>query len=51
MSSRFWLAAAFVIASGSTPARAGTDVVAVTLDQAKVERLPPAPRRSSSATR
>ena len=40
MSSRLWLAAAFVLAVGPTPARAETDVIAVTLDQAKIARLP-----------
>jgi hypothetical protein len=40
MSSRLWLAVAFVLAAGASPARADTDVIAVTLDQAKVARLP-----------
>ncbi len=40
MSSRLWLAVAFVLASGVSPARAETDVIAVTLDQAKIDRLP-----------
>lgn len=40
MSKRLWLAVAFVLAAGASPARAGTDVLAVTLDQAKVDRLP-----------
>ncbi len=40
MSSRLWLAVAFVLAAGASPARAGTDVLAVTLDQAKIARLP-----------
>jgi Flp pilus assembly secretin CpaC len=40
MSSRFWLAAAFVLAFGASPARAETDVIAVTLDQAKIAKLP-----------
>jgi hypothetical protein len=40
MSSRLWLAAAFVLAFGASPARAGTDLIAVTLDQAKIARLP-----------
>ncbi|HTR13294.1 MAG TPA: pilus assembly protein N-terminal domain-containing protein [Roseiarcus sp.] len=41
MSSRVWLVLAFVLASGSTPARAEPDVLKVTLDQAKVAKLPP----------
>jgi hypothetical protein len=40
MSSRLWLAVAFVLASGVSPARAQADVIAVTLDQAKITRLP-----------
>ena len=40
MSSRLWLAVAFVLAAGASPARAGTAVVAVTLDQAKIAQLP-----------
>jgi Flp pilus assembly secretin CpaC len=40
MSSRLWLAAAFVLASGASPARAETSMIAVTLDQAKIARLP-----------
>jgi hypothetical protein len=40
MSSRLWLAVAFVLAAGVSPARAETDVIAVTLDQAKIGRLP-----------
>lgn len=40
MSSRLWLAAAFVIASGASPARAETSLIAVTLDQAMIGRLP-----------
>ena len=40
MSSRLWLAVAFVLASGASPARAETSTVAVTLDQAKIARLP-----------
>ena len=40
MSSRLWLAVAFVLASGVSPARAETDVIAVILDQAKIDRLP-----------
>jgi hypothetical protein len=40
MSSRLWLAVAFVLASGASPARAGTDMISVTLDQAKITRLP-----------
>ena len=42
MSSRLWLAVAFVLAAGASPARAATDVIAVTLDQA--EDRPPAAR-------
>ena len=41
MSSRLWLAVAFVLAAGASPARAATDLIAVTLDQAKIVRLPP----------
>ena len=40
MSSRLWLAVAFVLAAGASPARAETDMIAVTLDQAKIARLP-----------
>ena len=40
MSSRLWLAVAFVLAAGASPARAETRTIAVTLDQAKVARLP-----------
>jgi Pilus formation protein N terminal region len=40
MSSRLWLAAAFVLAFGPSPARAETDLIAVTLDQAKIAKLP-----------
>ncbi|HSV01124.1 MAG TPA: pilus assembly protein N-terminal domain-containing protein [Roseiarcus sp.] len=40
MPSRLWLAAALVLASGATPARAETSTIAVTLDQAKIARLP-----------
>jgi hypothetical protein len=40
MSSRLWLVVAFIIAAGVSPARAASDVLAVTLDQAKVVRLP-----------
>jgi hypothetical protein len=40
MPSRLWLAVAFVLASGATPARAETSMIAVTLDQAKIARLP-----------
>jgi hypothetical protein len=40
MSSRLWLAVAFVLASGASPARADTDVIEVTLDQAKIVKLP-----------
>ena len=41
MSSRLWRAAAFVLAFGASPARAETDLIAVTLDQAKIAKLPP----------
>jgi hypothetical protein len=40
MPSRLWLAAAFILAAGATPADAETGVIAVTLDQAKVAQLP-----------
>jgi hypothetical protein len=40
MSKRLWLAVAFVLAAGASPAHAETDVLAVTLDQAKIARLP-----------
>lgn len=40
MSSRLWLAVAFVVAFGASPARAETGPIEVTLDQAKVARLP-----------
>jgi hypothetical protein len=40
MSSRLWLAVAFVLAAGASPARAETSMIAVTLDQAKITRLP-----------
>jgi hypothetical protein len=40
MSSRLWLAVAFVVASGASPARAETSMIAVTLDQAKIARMP-----------
>jgi len=40
MPSRLWLAVAFVIAFGASPARAEADVIAVTLDQAKIAKLP-----------
>jgi Pilus formation protein N terminal region len=40
MSSRLWLAVAFVLAAGASPARAETSTIAVTLDQAKIARLP-----------
>ena len=42
MSSRLWLAVAFVLASGASPARAETSMIAVILDQAKIARLPEA---------
>ena len=41
MSSRLWLAVAFVLASGASPARAETSMIAVTLDQAKIVKLAP----------
>jgi Flp pilus assembly secretin CpaC len=40
MSSRLWLAVAFVLASGASPARADANTIAVVLDQAKIARLP-----------
>ena len=40
MSSRLWLVLAFVLSSGASPARAETSMIAVTLDQAKIARLP-----------
>jgi hypothetical protein len=40
MPSRLWLAVTFILAFGASPARAETDVIAVTLDQAKIARLP-----------
>ena len=40
MPSRLWLAAAFVLAFGPSPAHAETDLIAVTLDQAKIAKLP-----------
>jgi Flp pilus assembly secretin CpaC len=40
MPSRLWLAAAFLVAAGATPAHAEMGVIAVTLDQAKVAQLP-----------
>ena len=42
MSSRLWLAVAFVLAAGASPARAETSMIAVTLDQAKIARMPQA---------
>jgi Flp pilus assembly secretin CpaC len=39
--SRLWLAAAFVAAAGVTQAHSAGDVISVTLDQAKISRLPP----------
>lgn len=42
MSSRLWLAVAFVLAAGASPARAETSMIAVILDQAKIARLPEA---------
>ena len=43
MSSRLWLAAAFVIAFGAEPthAEASSDVIVITVDQAKIAKLPP----------
>ena len=41
MPSRLWLVIAFVLAFGAPPARAETDLIAVTLDQAKIAKLPP----------
>jgi Pilus formation protein N terminal region len=40
MSSRLWLALAFVLAFGASPARADSSPIAVTLDQAKIAHLP-----------
>ena len=40
MPSRLWLVAAFVLAFGPSPAHADTDLIAVTLDQAKIAKLP-----------
>ncbi len=42
MSSRFWLALAFVLAFGPQPARAeaSTEVLAIKLDEAKIAKLP-----------
>ncbi len=40
MPSRLWLAAAFLVVAGASPARAETGLIAVTLDQAKVAQLP-----------
>jgi hypothetical protein len=42
MSSRLWLAIAFVLASGASPARAETsaDVISVTVDQAELIPVP-----------
>ena len=40
MSSRLWLALAFVLAAGASPARAETGLIAVTLDQARIAQLP-----------
>jgi hypothetical protein len=40
MSSRLWLAVAFVLASGASPARAETTMIAVILDQARIAQLP-----------
>jgi hypothetical protein len=39
MPSRLWLAAAFVLAFGPSPARAETDLIAFRLDQAKIAKL------------
>src|SRR5271166_3138192 len=43
MSSRFWIALAFGVAFGSQPAHAGPfpEVLVVTIDQAKLAKLPP----------
>ena len=38
--SRLWLAAAFVAAAGVTPAHPAGAVISVTLDQARIARLP-----------
>ena len=40
MSSRLWLAVVFVLAAGASPARADGSTIAVTLDQAKIARMP-----------
>ncbi len=40
MSSRLWLAVAFILAAGASPARAETGMIAVTLDQARIAQLP-----------
>jgi hypothetical protein len=40
MSSRLWLAVVFVLAAGASPARADNSMIAVTLDQAKIARMP-----------
>jgi hypothetical protein len=42
MSSRFWLALAFVVTFGPEPARAqaSSDVVTITVDQAKIVKVP-----------
>jgi hypothetical protein len=40
VSKRLWLAVALVLAAGASPARAETGMLAVTLDQAKIDRLP-----------
>ena len=39
--SRLWLAAAVVAAAGVTPAHSAGAVISVTLDQAKIAKLPP----------
>ena len=39
--SRLWLAAAFLVAVGVTPTHAAPELISVTLDQAKVAKLPP----------
>ena len=39
--SRLWLAAAFIGAAGVTPAHPASDLISVTLDQAKVAKAPP----------
>jgi hypothetical protein len=38
--SRLWLAAAFVVAAGVTPTHAANDLISVTLDQARIAKVP-----------